>query len=65
MINSNELWEAIGDLEEEDIPHVLTKLFLIYEDRKRLNPDDEAAALFFKHLSQAVSQTSECNLNRR
>lgn len=64
-INTNDLWEALGDLEEEDIPHVVTKLFILYEERLNRNPDDEAAALFFQHLSQVVSQTGECNLNRR
>lgn len=65
MINTSDLWDTVGDLEEEDIPHVLTKLFLLYEERLNRNPDDEAAALFFQHLAQVVSQTSECNLNRR
>ena len=65
MTKTNDLWEAIGDLEEDDVPHVLTKLFTMYEERQQLNPDDEAAALFFQHLSQAVAQTNECNLNRR
>ncbi len=65
MINTNDLWEAIGDLEEEDVPHVLTKLFTLYEERLSRHPDDEATLLFFQHLSQAMAQTSECNLNRR
>jgi len=65
MINTNDLWEALGDLEEEDVPHVLTKLFILYEERLSRNPDDTTTILFFQHLSQAVAQTSECNLNRR
>lgn len=64
-INTNNLWEAIGDLEEEDVPHVLTKLFTIYEERLSRHPDDEATRLFFQYLSQALTQTKECNLNRR
>lgn len=64
-MNTNELWEAIGNLEEEDIPHVLTKLFTIYEERLSQKPDDEATALFFKHLRQALDQVGDCNLNRR
>ncbi|MBU0944024.1 MAG: hypothetical protein KJ804_14885 [Proteobacteria bacterium] len=65
MINTNELWEAMGDLEEEDVPHVLTKLFTLYEERLSRLPDDEATQLFFQHLSQVMTQTKECNLNRR
>lgn len=65
MTNTNDLWEAVGDLEEDDVPHVLNRLFTVYEERLQHNPADEAAALFFQHLSQAVSQTNECNLNRR
>lgn len=65
IIKTNDLWEALGDLQEEDIPHVLTKLFTIYEERLNRRPDDEAAQLFFQHLSQVVTQTGECNLNRR
>ncbi len=65
MKDTNELWEALGDIEEDDVSHVLTKLFITYEERQQLNPADEAAALFFQHLAQAISQTNECNLNRR
>ena len=64
-MNTNELWETMGDLEEEDVPHVLTKLFTIYEERLSRKPDDEAATLFFKHLGQALDQVNDCNLNRR
>lgn len=64
-INTSELWEAIGDLAEEDVPHVLTRLFTSYEERLNHHPDDEATLLFFQLLSQAVAQTDECNLNRR
>jgi hypothetical protein len=65
MKNTNELWEILGDVEEDDIPHVLTKLFTIYEEKLERNPDDSDAKTFFKHLSQALAQVSECNLNRR
>lgn len=64
-MNTNQLWEKMGDLEAEDVPLVLTKLFTIYEERLGVMPDDEATALFFKHLGQALDQVGECNLNRR
>lgn len=65
MTNRNDLWEALGDLEEDDVPHVLTRLFTIYEERLNNKPDDEPAQLFFQHLSQTLGQVNECNLNRR
>ncbi len=65
MINTNDLWEAVGDIGEDDAPHVLTKLFAIYEERLERNPDDNEATDFFKHLSQALALVNECNLNRR
>ncbi|MEN8199579.1 MAG: hypothetical protein ABFR63_05845 [Thermodesulfobacteriota bacterium] len=55
----------MGNIGEDDIPHVLTKLFTIYEERLDRSPDDEACHLFFKHLRQALEQVDECNLNRR
>ncbi len=65
MINTNDLWEQLGDMEEDDIPHVLTKLFTLYEDRLQNDPQDESARHFFKHLSQTLKQVGDCNLNRR
>ena len=65
MINTNTIWEILGDTEEDDIPHVLTKLFTIYEEKLQRNPDDEAVIDFFRQLSQALNQVNECNLNRR
>jgi hypothetical protein len=65
MTATNDLWEALGEVEEDDAPHVLTKLFTIYEERLSRKPDDEATQLFFKHLGQALEQVNECNLNRR
>lgn len=65
MTNTNDLWEAVGDLGEDDVPHVLTKLFTTYEERLERDPEDEAAVDFFKHLSQVLTLVRECNLNRR
>lgn len=64
-LNTNDLWETMGELGEDDVPHVLTKLFTIYEERLSRTPDDEATLLFFKHLGQALAQVDSCNLNRR
>ena len=65
MKSANELWEDMGSLSEDDVPHVLTKLFLIYDKKLEHDPKAQEALDFFKHLDNAISQTSECNLNRR
>ncbi len=64
-VNTNDLWEMVGELEEEDIPHVLTGLFTFYEKRLEQDQEDQAAALFFQTLSQTLTQVNGCNLNRR
>lgn len=65
MQSTNDIWETLGDVKEDDIPHVLTKLFTIYEEKIERNPNDRAAEEFFKYLSQALTQVDACNLNRR
>lgn len=60
-----EIWEEMGDVPEEELPHVLTKLFTFYEERINRNPDDQEAVQFFINLDNAISQTLDCNLNRR
>ncbi len=65
MVNTNDLWEIIGNLEEDDIPHVLTNLFTVYEEKLKNNPDDKAASDFFRNLSRVLKLVCECNLNRR
>ena len=65
MTTANDVWEALGELAEEDAVHVLARLFALYEEQQQRSPDDEAAALFFRNLATAVNQTCTCNLNRR
>jgi hypothetical protein len=65
MSSSNQAWEHLGELTEEDAMHVLTRLFSMYEEEEQRNPGDKAAALFFRNLITALGQTSACNLNRR
>lgn len=64
-MNTNDLWEQMGDVEEDDIPHVLTKLFGFYEERLSHDPQDKSAELFFEYLSRSLKQVDDCNLNRR
>lgn len=61
----NDLWESIGALDEEENAHVLTKLFVMYEQMAELDPKSGEVARFFQKLDLAITQTAECNLNRR
>ena len=65
MRNSSELWEAIGAVDDEEISHVLTRLFTMYEQRLANNSKDKEALNFFRNLDTALTLTTECNLNRR
>ncbi|MCP3891151.1 MAG: hypothetical protein GY702_20140 [Desulfobulbaceae bacterium] len=65
MRSPNDLWAAIGDIDEEETRNVLTKLFVIYEQAIERDPTSIEATLFFKNLDLAMTQTEECNLNRR
>lgn len=65
MRSPNDLWEALGAVDEEETGLVLTKLFTIYEQLLEKDPQNSEALSFFKKLDTALSQTEECNLNRR
>lgn len=65
MRTPNDLWEAIGAIDEEETAHVLTRLFAMYEQLLENNPQDQEALNFFRNLDTALTLTTECNLNRR
>ncbi|MDD5759397.1 MAG: hypothetical protein PHI06_09975 [Desulfobulbaceae bacterium] len=65
MVKSDEIWDALGELPAEEALHVITKLFFMYEEELSRQPSSPEALTFFKRLSAAISQTSQCNLNRR
>ena len=65
MRSQSELWEALGDVEEEETGHVLTRLFVSYEAMLTNDKENEEAQRFFRKLDNALAQTEECNLNRR
>ena len=65
MTRAGDAWEALGDLTEEEALHALTRLYALYEEARQHNPEDEAAGRFFINLFTAITQTRECNLNRR
>ncbi len=64
-MNTSETWNALRSLSEEEMAHVITKLFAMYEARLQQNPDDPEALLFFHNLGLAITQTCQCNSNRR
>jgi hypothetical protein len=65
MKTPNDLWSDLGEVAEEEIVHVVTKLFTIYEDQLKNDPQNQEAKNFFKNLTNSIEQTTQCNLNRR
>ena len=64
-MNTSETWNALGALPEEEMAHVVTRLFALYEARLQQNPDDPEALHFFSNLDLSIAQTCQCNSNRR
>jgi hypothetical protein len=60
-----DLWAAVGSLAEDEPILVLTRLVALYGERLENNPADQEAQLFFRNLDTAISQATQCNLNRR
>jgi hypothetical protein len=65
MRSITDLWGDLGELSEDETLHVLTKLFVVYEEEQQNKPDDEGVQKFFQNLDNIISQTRECNSNRR
>lgn len=65
MRSPNELWEALGEIDDEEAQHVLTKLFTMYEQMLSQDGATEETNRFFQNLHNAIELTQECNLNRR
>jgi hypothetical protein len=64
-MESNDLWEALGTLEDDQAMQVLTQLFARYERELDRFPGDPAAETFFHNLALIMVQVQSCNLNRR
>ena len=64
-MNTSELWDTLGSMSEEEIPHMVTRLFALYEARLLQNPDAHETLHFFKTLALAITQPCQCNSNRR
>jgi len=65
MASSNVLWDRLGDLEEDEAFHVMTRLFAIYEELLEGDSDNREAQHFFTNLENALDFCRQCNLNRR
>ncbi|NOR09858.1 MAG: hypothetical protein GQ541_00025 [Desulfovibrionaceae bacterium] len=65
MKTVDDIWEDIGSLSDDEMFHVITKLFDIYDNELKQNPANSEALNFFKNLDNVISQTSQCNSNRR
>ena len=65
MRSPNEIWEALGEIDEEETRHVLTRLFTMYEQILVRDGETKETSRFFQNLDNAIEMTQECNLNRR
>ncbi|MDH3393386.1 MAG: hypothetical protein OEL66_05215 [Desulfobulbaceae bacterium] len=65
MKSPDDIWEEIGSLADDEMLHVITKLLSVYDQILKNDPQSVEARNFFQHLDNAVTQTSQCNLNRR
>lgn len=65
MRSPNEIWEALGDIDDEEAQHVLARLFAMYEDQVTRDGETKETSRFFQNLDNAIELTQECNLNRR
>jgi cytochrome c-type biogenesis protein CcmH/NrfG len=64
-MSTTDLWEMLGNLDEDQPLQVLTQLFARYEHRLQQNPQDSESMAFFNHLALVLAQVQSCNLNRR
>lgn len=64
-MNENDLWEILGDLEQEECEQVLIQLFMKYEELRTADPTDDEAKQFFGYLSAIIHHVQSCNVNRR
>ena len=65
MKSPNDIWAELGELPDEELIHMMTKLFAVYAEKLKNNSGDQEALNFFRNLDNSISQTSQCNLNRR
>jgi len=64
-MNTTDLWDDLGSLEDDQAYQILTQLFARYEQRREQNPADPEAEFFFQSLAVIINQVQSCNVNRR
>ncbi len=64
-MNTTDLWDELGSLEDDQAYQILTQLFARYEQRREKNPADPEAESFFQALAVIINQVQSCNVNRR
>jgi hypothetical protein len=64
-MHGNDLWEALGSLDNDEAHLILVELFTHYEQRRERIPDDPEAAAFFQMLESIINRIQSCNVNRR
>lgn len=64
-MNTTDLWDDLGSLEDDQAYQILTQLFARYEQRREQNPSDPESESFFQALSIVINQVKSCNVNRR
>ncbi len=65
MKSPNDIWSELGELDDEEVIHLMTKLFAVYEEKLQKYPGDPESLNFFKNLENSLRMTTQCNLNRR
>ncbi len=64
-MNTTDLWESLGSLDDHQAYQILMQLFTRYEQRREQNPTDPEAQSFFQALSVSIAQVQSCNVSRR
>ncbi len=65
MTDVNEVWNKLGDIEEQQALHVLHLLFDGYEQNIKNGVDVDEAENFFESLGRAIDGACSCNVSRR
>lgn len=65
MTEANEVWNRLGDIEEQQALHVLHLLFEQYEQKMKNGVDADEARKFFDSLGRAIEGACSCNASRR
>jgi len=55
MLNTNDLWELMGELEADDVPQ-LTRLFTIYEERLSRSPGLKRGQIYLIPCQQTTKR---------